>query len=180
MPAIYTDPELEAYREWLPAFCMEAFFQLGGSFHSDDLNDYYKTPFDVGYDAFIAMDHDFIGRDALAEMVKHKDQQRRKVTLEWNSEDTAKIFASYFGDGPRYKYTDLPMPQYAFSLNDCMMKDGKLVGLGVLVAASMNARRTWPGQLNPSLASSPRRSSLLSRVTRSSVLSRLLLPHRSP
>ena len=141
LPAIYTDPELQAYREWLPAFTLEAFFQLGGSFHSDKLEDYYKTPFDVGYDPFIALDHDFIGRAALERMLERKDEQRRKVTLEWNGEDVARIFASFFTDGPVYKYPDLPMPQYAFAINDRVLFDGKLVGLSVLIAHSMNARR---------------------------------------
>ena len=38
---------------------------LGGSFYSDDIEDYYLTPYDLGYGSFVKLDHDFIGREAL-------------------------------------------------------------------------------------------------------------------
>ena len=48
MPAIYTD-SMEAYRNWLPADGFEANASLGGSFYSDNVEDYYQTPWDLGY-----------------------------------------------------------------------------------------------------------------------------------
>ena len=41
---------------------------LGGSFYSDDIEDYYLTPADLGYGGFVKFDHDFIGREALEQM----------------------------------------------------------------------------------------------------------------
>ena len=32
---------------------------------SDDIEDYYTNPWDLGYGSFVKFDHDFIGRDAL-------------------------------------------------------------------------------------------------------------------
>ena len=40
---------MKAYREWLPANGYEGTGSLGGSFYSDDIADYYLTPYDLGY-----------------------------------------------------------------------------------------------------------------------------------
>src|SRR5690606_27792295 len=49
MPAIYSGEAMRPYREWLPGAGYEANASLGGSFHSDDIRDYYLTPADLGY-----------------------------------------------------------------------------------------------------------------------------------
>src|SRR5690606_29639889 len=46
-PAVFTSPDLKAYREWLPAGGWEANAQLGGSFVSERIEDYYVTPWDL-------------------------------------------------------------------------------------------------------------------------------------
>jgi glycine cleavage system aminomethyltransferase T len=38
---------------------------LGGSFVSENIEDYYLTPYDLGYGHVVKFDHDFIGREAL-------------------------------------------------------------------------------------------------------------------
>ena len=43
--------EMKAYREWLPADGYEGTGSLGGSYYSDDIADYYLTPYDLGYGA---------------------------------------------------------------------------------------------------------------------------------
>ena len=91
LPAIYTGEELRPYREWLGADSYEATNAIAGSFVSDDIEDYYTNPWDLGYGSFVKFDHDFIGRDALEAL--DKDAQRRKVTLEWNSDDLAKLLS---------------------------------------------------------------------------------------
>ncbi|MFT4211186.1 MAG: aminomethyl transferase family protein, partial [Microbacterium sp.] len=69
LPAIYTGGEIERrYREWLPANGYEATGALAGSFVSDDIEDYYLTPWELGYGSFVKFDHDFIGRDALEQI----------------------------------------------------------------------------------------------------------------
>ena len=35
---------------------------IGGSFVSDNIEDYYATPYELGYGTFTKFDHDFIGR----------------------------------------------------------------------------------------------------------------------
>ena len=68
LPAIYTGDKMKAYRQWLPATSYEATASLGGSFYSDNIEDYYLTPCDLGYGPFVKFDHDFIGRAALEKM----------------------------------------------------------------------------------------------------------------
>ena len=38
---------------------------IGGSFSSASIEDYYFTPWDLGYGSYVKFDHDFIGREAL-------------------------------------------------------------------------------------------------------------------
>src|SRR5690606_21809822 len=94
LPAVYTDPRMESYRKWLPHNSYEAAGAIGGSFVSNNIEDYYVTPYEIGYGPFIKFDHDFIGRDALEKIQNEK--HRRKVTLAWNSEDVVAMYASLF------------------------------------------------------------------------------------
>ena len=43
LPALYTDPGLRAFRDWLPATCRGAKAQLSGSFVSSKIEDYYAA-----------------------------------------------------------------------------------------------------------------------------------------
>jgi vanillate/3-O-methylgallate O-demethylase len=139
LPAIYTSPELEGYREWLGADSYEATASIGGSFVSDDIRDYYSSPYALGYGIYVKFDHDFVGRKALEAM---KDRpHRRKVTFEWNGEDVARVLASAFQrDELPYKWIDLPQPNYASSSFDRVMKDGRLAGLSMFNGYSFNER----------------------------------------
>ena len=80
--------------EGLPASgCRRASYEgtgsLGGSFVSKNIEDYYVTPYEMGYGPFVKFDHDFIGREALEKI--SKEPQRKKVTFAWNAEDVAKV-----------------------------------------------------------------------------------------
>ena len=79
VPGIYTDPELEDYRRWLPLFGIEGQRPLNGSFYSDNIADYYVSPWELGYGRSVSFDHDFIGRDAL--LAARETAPRTKVTL---------------------------------------------------------------------------------------------------
>ncbi|HEY7840798.1 MAG TPA: aminomethyl transferase family protein, partial [Gammaproteobacteria bacterium] len=79
MPAIYSGEKLKAYREWLPANSFEAIASLGGSLESKNIEDYYLTPYDLGYGPFVKFDHEFIGRAALEKIAEKP--RRKKVTL---------------------------------------------------------------------------------------------------
>jgi vanillate/3-O-methylgallate O-demethylase len=141
LPAVYTGDGTAAYRRWLGADSYEATNALAGSFVSEDIEDYYLTPWELGYGSFVKFDHDFIGRDALEAM--NPSAQRRKATLAWNAEDMAKIFASLFDtEGPNYKYFDLPLANYGSSNYDAVVDaDGRTVGLSMFTGYSSNERR---------------------------------------
>ena len=106
MPAIYHGEPLKSYREWLPADGFEANISLGGSFVSDNIEDYYLTPFELGYGHIVKFDHDFIGRDALKAMQDRS--HRRQVTLRWNKDDVVRVFASLFKRGRPFQVSGYP------------------------------------------------------------------------
>ena len=139
LPAVYTDERMKSFREWLPAASYEASGALGGSLVSSNIEDYYVTPYDIGYGPFVKFDHDFIGREALEAMDQSK--QRTKVTLAWNKEDVAKVFASMFEPGEEnYKYIDLPLSNYANSGYDKVMLGDDIVGVSMFTGYSYNER----------------------------------------
>jgi vanillate/3-O-methylgallate O-demethylase len=141
LPAIYTGEELRAYREWLPANGYEAGASLYGSYVSDNIEDYYLNPWELGYGQFVKFDHDFIGREALEQI--DTESQRKKVTLAWEGEDVAKIFASMFEtDEDPYQFFDLPIANYGAAGYDSVLDpDGNCVGYSMFSGYSANERR---------------------------------------
>ncbi|MGZ4298751.1 MAG: vanillate/3-O-methylgallate O-demethylase [Solirubrobacteraceae bacterium] len=141
LPAIYTGEELRGYREWLGADSYEATNALAGSFVSENIEDYYVNPWELGYGPFVKFDHDFIGRDALSQI--DSASQRRKVTLAWDSEDMAQIFASLFDtEGEPYQFFDLPIANYGSSNFDSVLDpDGNPVGYSMFSGYSANEKR---------------------------------------
>jgi vanillate/3-O-methylgallate O-demethylase len=140
LPAIYTGEALRGYREWLPANGYEATGSIGGSFVSADIEDYYTTPYELGYGSYVKFDHDFVGRTALERMRDRR--HRRKVTFEWNGEDVVKVIASAFVPGGEiYKWIDFPQPNYASSGFDRVMNGDRTVGLSMFNGYSFNERR---------------------------------------
>ena len=141
LPAIYTGEELRSYREWCPVNSYEATNALAGSFVSDDIEDYYLNPWELGYGQFVKFDHDFIGRDALENI--DAATQRKKVTLAWNAEDVADIFASLLDtSGPGYQFFDVPNANYGSSNYDSVVDaGGAVVGLSLFTGYSSNERK---------------------------------------
>ncbi|MFD9325435.1 aminomethyl transferase family protein [Streptomyces sp. NPDC060065] len=96
VPGIYTDPDLLDYRKHIALYGVEGQRPLGGSFFSENIEDYYCSPYELGYGKMISFNHDFIGRDALQ---KAKDNvSRKKVTLMFNTDDVRKAL----GDDPGF------------------------------------------------------------------------------
>jgi len=85
MPAIYTSPALADYRRQVPLLSYEGQNPLHGTWYSEDIEDYYRSPYELGYGRFVSFDHDFIGREALRE--RADDVRRTKVSLLWRPED---------------------------------------------------------------------------------------------
>jgi syringate O-demethylase len=154
LPAVYTGEAMKAYREWLPADGYEGRASIGGSFYSERIEDYYFSPWDLGYGTFVKFDHDFIGREALEKMAGKT--HRKKVTLALNSDDVRRVVGSMFQEGNRYKYMDFPSSVYAMHPYDKVLVNGKLAGLStwisyssnegkMLTLAVMNAEHSTPG-----------------------------------
>jgi len=139
LPGIYSGAAEKGYREWLTDKSYEATGGLAGSFESSNIEDYYVTPYEIGYGPFVKFDHDFIGKEALEKM--SKEPHRRKVTFQWNKADVAKVFASMFEPGQEhYKYIDLPLSNYASASFDKITHNGKIVGASMFAGYSYNER----------------------------------------
>jgi vanillate/3-O-methylgallate O-demethylase len=136
MPAIYIGERMKSYRKWLSASSFEANASLGGSFYSDNIEDYYQTPWDLGYGKHIKFDHDFIGREALEAMADKP--HRRKLWLKWNNEDVLKVFASQLGGGVRYKYMEVPNAYYSILPFDKVLIGDRMVGLSTYTVYTTN------------------------------------------
>ncbi|MGF7169220.1 vanillate/3-O-methylgallate O-demethylase [Sphingobium xanthum] len=142
LPAIYTGEKLKAYREWLPANSYESAGAIGGSFESSNIEDYYVNPYEIGYGPFVKFDHDFHGADALKAL--DLSTQRKKVTLAWNGDDMAKIYASLFDADAdsHYKFFDLPLANYASTNADAVLDAaGNNVGMSMFTGYSYNEKR---------------------------------------
>ena len=138
LPAVYVGEAMKGYRQWLSATGYEAMASLGGSFYSDNITDYYLTPYDLGYGSFVKFDHDFVGRKGVEKMAAN--QRRKKVTLVWNGEDVARVFGSLFQTGDIAKYIDLPLANYATLPYDKVLKGGKTVGISTYTGYTYNER----------------------------------------
>ncbi|MGQ4556537.1 aminomethyl transferase family protein [Halobellus sp. GM3] len=140
LPAIYDSEEMQGYREWLDADCIEANWSLGGSFTSEDITDFYLDPVELGYDRFIDMEHDFVGKDAIA--AKMDDPERTKVTFVWNPDDIADVYASLFREGASHKFIKMPdiYQQWDLGHFDEIRRDGSVVGVSIFSGYDYNQR----------------------------------------
>jgi vanillate/3-O-methylgallate O-demethylase len=137
--AVYTSPGLQGYREWLSDRSASARMSLGGSFYSASVEDYYQTPWDLGYGHIVKFDHDFIGREALEALVGQP--HRKKVTLMWHPDDFLEVFRRLVGDGPTALHIDLPVAATARLHYDKVVDaSGAMVGVGTYPAYSYNER----------------------------------------
>jgi glycine cleavage system aminomethyltransferase T len=136
LPAVYSGESTRAYREWLPAEGYEGSASIGGSFVSDGIEDYYFTPWDLGYGGYVKFDHDFVGRDALAAAAG--GEHRRKVTLALDDEDVIRTMGTMFGQGERAKFIDWPSAVYSMHQFDRVTVDGQTVGVSTWIGYSSN------------------------------------------
>jgi glycine cleavage system aminomethyltransferase T len=137
LPAVYSGESLKAYREWLPAAGYEGSASIGGSFTSAAIQDYYFTPWDLGYGSYVKFDHDFVGREALEELAG--GEHRQKVTLALDDDDVTSTIGTMFGPaGERAKFMDWPSAVYAMHPFDRVTADGETVGVSTWIGYSAN------------------------------------------
>jgi syringate O-demethylase len=136
LPAVYSGEGAKAYREWLGENSYEARASLGGSFDSENIADYYFSPWDLQYGGFVKFDHDFIGREALEK--KAGDHHRHKVTLALNNEDVTKVIASQFQKEGRGKFMEFPSAVYSMHPFDAVLHGDKTVGVSTWIGYSSN------------------------------------------
>jgi syringate O-demethylase len=139
LPAVYSGDSTKAYREWLPGNSYEAQASLGGSFYSDNIEDYYFTPWDLEYGHILKFDHDFIGREALEKMAD--EPKRKKVTLALDNGDVLQCIGTQLFDSNRAKFMDFPSAVYSMHPFDKVTVDGKTVGVSTWVGYSSNEKR---------------------------------------
>ncbi|MFI7583474.1 aminomethyl transferase family protein [Kocuria sp. M1N1S27] len=142
LPAFYSGASTADFRAWLPSDDIDSGVSLGGSLHSKDLEDYYFSPYDVGYGKIVKFDHDFIGRAALeAQVDSGRAQANKKVTLVWNGDDVEKAFGSMFHPGVGAKYINQPIAHYAtYHYDRIESGEGNLIGRSCHTGYSANER----------------------------------------
>jgi len=136
VPAIYSGEDMRPYREWLGADSLEANASLGGSYTGERIDDYYVTPWDLGYERALGLDGDFIGADALRR--RAAEPHRRKVWLRWNDEDAATAVTRGLFGPDRTRYVDIPTPVYSIYQYDTVLLDDRPVGISTWAAYTTN------------------------------------------
>ena len=136
LPAVYSGEKLKQYRQWLPAVGYEGSASVGGSFASENIEDYYFTPWDLGYGHLVKFDHEFIGRSALERMADA--DHRTKVTLALDDHDVTQTIGTMFQRGDRAKFIDWPSAVYAMHPFDRVTAEGETVGLSTWIGYSAN------------------------------------------
>ena len=142
LPGIYTgDGMMADYRDWLGSdTSYEAAGSIGGSFVSDNIEDYYVNPFELGYGFYIGWKKDdFIGKDALAAMKDGNQPQESHLRMECRGCGQGDRFSFKTGE-ENYKWIDFPQPNYASSTADMVMQGDKMVGMSMFNGYSYNER----------------------------------------
>jgi vanillate/3-O-methylgallate O-demethylase len=139
LPAIY-DEDMSEYLQYLRDTTVQhGKRHIGGSFESDDIRDWYRSPVELGWGKAIKFDHDFIGREALEKEVANP--KRTMVTLEWNDDDVADVLSSIIRDENPYDFMDMPRDFKQRMNADKVLKGGKLVGVATSRGYSATFRK---------------------------------------
>jgi syringate O-demethylase len=136
LPAIYTGQELRPYREWLPANGYEGSASIGGSFASPNIEDYYFTPWDLGYGHLVKFDHEFIGRETLERL--GDGRHRTKVTLALDDDDVTRTIGTMCRAESRAKFMDWPSAVYSMHPFDRVTVDGETIGVSTWISYTAN------------------------------------------
>jgi len=112
---------------------------IAGSFESEDISDYMRSPVEMGWGRSIKFDHEFRGRAALEQEVA--SPRRQIVTFEFDPDDVARVHASLFQEGDAYDPMEMPLPQRYIMWADKVVLDGNTVGVSTVPGYSYFFRK---------------------------------------
>lgn len=127
VPAIFGAEEHEFATAYFSANAQANYRKTDGSFEYSDISALYRTPVELGWRKNVKLDHDFIGRAALEP--EAAAPKRQMVTLVWNADDCAEVYASLFRKDAPYRYMEMPRNILGCVFADAVLKDGTLVGV---------------------------------------------------
>ncbi|MET8427623.1 hypothetical protein [Nocardia sp. NPDC004860] len=114
--------------------------KIGGSFESDDIDDYFLSPIALGWGKSVKFDHEFTGRAALEREIANPSKVR--VTLEFDSQDVVDIYGSLFEDGEPYQFLDIPHQERWVAWSDAVRNDdGDVIGISTVPGYSYYFRK---------------------------------------
>jgi vanillate/3-O-methylgallate O-demethylase len=117
---------LEEMRAGGAEYFEKYYWAIAGSFESDDISDYYRSPVELSWGSRINFDHTFPGDEALRHELE--SPKRMLCTLRWNPEDVIDVYAAYFRSGELPDFMEMPQDPRGYLYFDKILKDGKLVG----------------------------------------------------
>ena len=127
VPALFGDEETEFTAAYFSPNAQANYRRTDGSFEYSDISLLYRTPVELGWRKNVKFDHDFIGRAALEPEVA--EPNRTMVTLVWNADDVADVYASLFRQERPYLYMEMPRNILGCVFADSVKKDGQIVGI---------------------------------------------------
>jgi vanillate/3-O-methylgallate O-demethylase len=127
VPALFGEEEKEFTAAYFSPNAQANYRRTDGSFEYSDISALYRTPVELGWHKNVKFDHHFIGRAALEPEVA--DPKRTMVTLVWNADDIADVYASLFRRGTPYLHMEMPRNILGCVFADSVTKDGQIVGI---------------------------------------------------
>lgn len=103
--------------------------KVSGSADPTDMRARFRTPVEVRWHNMAKFDHEFVGQEALAAEIANP--RRTTVTLRWDPDDVADIFASLLRKGPAFKPLDFPYApnEWPQAHADHVVKGGRRIGV---------------------------------------------------
>lgn len=75
--------------------------------YSQDINELFRTPLELGWKYMVNYNHEFPGKDALQKI--EAQGYRKMITLRWDPEDIVDVYRSQLYPGEHYKPIEFPL-----------------------------------------------------------------------
>lgn len=139
-PLFESGADMAAYmeRNWMVHPFVKTF--VAGSC-ANDRSEYYVTPYDVGWGYLVNFDHEFQGKEALQAIAQNPPAV--PVTLEWDAEDVARVFASNFRGQDVEPFEDIDAPWEAADTMPCVFRMEKVLAGGEQVGRTAGRTRDY-------------------------------------